>query len=78
MAIALLLGISGCASVKYEKGDESLTYSRFGAISLNGLEVNRDKSGIVNFDVKNSKGDMGQMAEVLNRIIDMAGKTQTP
>ncbi len=77
--ISILL--CGCASISYENKTEKFKYSRTGSMNMNGVEVVRDKNGISGLKVNNSKGDLGQLADVLNRIIDVAGvaaKAQTP
>ena len=79
--MVLLISLAGCASITYENGDERIKYSRTGSMNLNGMNLTRNQNGITGLNVTNSSGDMGQLADVLNRIIDVAGvaaKAQTP
>ena len=74
----VLVALCGCASITYDTPDGGkITYKRLGGQKLDGLEVSKTKAGIVKLNLNKSQGDMGQMADVMVRLADMAAKSQS-
>ena len=69
---------AGCSSISYQNGEEKLNFTRAGSMTIAGLDVTRDASGITRFRVKSSQGDMGQLGEVIVNLAEQAAKAKTP
>ena len=74
LIICLLFCSAGCARITWK--EDEFTYSRLGKQSIDGLVVEKDKSGVLKVKIGKQVGSSGVMAKILTDIAKVsAGAT---
>ena len=67
--------LAGCASITYQSpSGEKMTYTRWGAQNISGLSVTKNADGVTTLNLESNKADMGQLADVLKSMAEIAAK----
>lgn len=75
LTLILVLSLVGCSTVTYQTSQgEKFTYSRVGAMSIQGVEVEKNENGITKVSLKQVKSDAGELASALTSIAETAVK----
>ena len=79
LLLTLLSVTMGCSSVRYTETDKDgitkeFSYSRLGKQELRDFSFVGKKDGTKSVSLGSAKGDAGELAAVINRLLDLAEK----